>query len=361
MGLVTAFLGCQSNTEIEESNQSVDGYQLDIDAEAMMEPTFIQASLFMPNGIEIKLETRDFLPIWQNSFEGLKPGDKYDPEHIYTVVLWDELQNAYVLQLTDNGVKIGQNFYYAPQANQLYDWLYQLAGMHLFQSVDIERMILGAKDFVAADRQMPKALNNEIEALFKEAYLVSHAQEGYEIYEPLYPQYILQMEALQSVIDVTVITNSLISVSVGQDIWFYRLSHSITDILNKVMPVYKFSFPDMRSLFLAQSLSIRYSEPYESFHFHPVLKDAEVLYRDQLMLMTHHIIRLLMDSEMITSSDDSKETERHYSLVFEMSSGEEVVVDVFDDHFHVFERAYNSEGIAQLIHRYIFENNYESN
>ncbi|MBP1930774.1 hypothetical protein [Ammoniphilus resinae] len=299
-------------------------------------------SVITKEGTEINLDKQEFLEKFhQLPFVEEAKEDQY--AYDYMVLFWSQTDEPAVVSLTKQGVKWENIFYRGDGATKFSDYIEVNVAKEFFKQVNANRITVISKDL----DQTKQFSDQGIEELFSMLQQAQYLKGGPRIPYPLFPYYVLEMDmAGKDIIQVEVLSPTLISVGQGNEKMYYQTVDSLYTPLMTEMPITNYSEHSFNHLFKATALQV-----------HDYTREIAQVYDLKLEEMTelevqstiHQVVRTLKGGERAVSSKPNSPV---YKLVFAVEK-EKILIDVYEDGFiyqgQFYKKSNVINGINQML------------
>jgi|GEM_PF-6757052 len=349
--MIQVLLGGCSTVEVSESSSFVEqereNIQVNIPSEDLFNiHSFKKVLLISPSGKEVNLDPIKFKNFWSTYFSSVTKTSVQSFEQRHTLIIWDEQNQPSVVHVSDNFIKVGQDFYTHSNQDLLTTWIEEELGEHFFQNLHVHRMSLSAKDISSLSRNVQEKHVEDIMRLLVKAALVSGERR---IDAPLFPAYELYLETSDgSSPMIRVLSPTLIQVQDDQYTWFYQLDDSLFKTLTLEIPIPKYSYSPITKLFQANDLLLRIGE--EEIAWDPNQVDTI-----QKIAKIHQVVRLLSEGTEITEAiemlDKQDAAKKEVILEFmEEKKAHAIPVEIVDqDYFIINEKLFLLRNIRKRL------------
>ena|GEM_PF-3140143 len=279
-------------------------------------------SVITKEGTEIHLDKQEFLEKF-HQLPFVEEAKEDQTAYDYMVLFWSQTDEPAVFSLTKQGVKWENTFYQGDGAAKFTDYIEVMVAKEFFKQVNANRIMVMSKDL----DQTKQVSDQSIEPLFSMLQQAQYLKGGPRIPYPLFPYYVLELDmAGKDIIQVEVLSPTLISVGLGNEKMYYQTIDSLYTPLMNEMPIANYSELSFNHLFKADDLQI-----------HDYSGEMAHIYRLKLADMTdleiqstiHQVIRTLKSGERVGSSKIGSPT---YKLLFTVEK-EKTLIDVYPDGF----------------------------
>jgi hypothetical protein len=361
LGLLSSLLGCNDNVGIKERPVSRGEYSMVEETESnttafdLLTIQFSKVSLISQEGMEVVLDPSLFQKQWDDYTETVKEESTVHYDHIYTVVAWDKESQPYVIQVSERGIKVGQNYYIGENMDHFVQWMKRYIGLEYLKSLSMERMTLQAND-IGMKKQIPAEHAFEIYELIQTSTLVKGKAR---IDSPLYPYYQIDVEySGKDFLQLDVLSPTLLSFRDGSDRWYYQLSDSIFSHLTDVISITDFSKKHLKHLFEADEMIARERDKIVKVgkQFNDSLKAESVIHKTTRFLSAGEV---LSRSEKVDQQGNEGKVEASEEQVdplvlqFYFADKSTTQIFVYDDYFWFNEQAFRLRDSKKTIKAYI--------
>lgn len=307
-----------------------------------------KVSVITQDGSEVSIDTESFVAEVQELFAALTQSDQSVSNFDYTVVLWTKQDQPLVMQVGENGVKLGDTYYRGKTIPLLNHIIKNFVGNNYFRDLQVDRIMISARDL-----GQTKQLNGEqVEYITNTLQKAQYIQDQPRLKDPLFPYYVLELDiGGKQIVEVDVISPTLMSVKLGKEGSYYQLQDSIFGPLKEEIPLIDFSQRNIKYLFKASQMKITDQSNQ--------LPKSEMIIGEngtdplEVKSITHYFARLLSSGSL----EDMDFSGQSPSIVLQfMTDGRNVPVEVFADGFIFMENTYSRAGILEDIVGRIMEN-----
>ncbi len=257
----------------------------------------------------------------------------------YTLILYRKVEAPLVLEVGEQAVQFGDKTYRGDGTERFYRWIRQLTGKALLQST-VRSGELSAKD-VARSLSLPEQEAVSLwQILQTSEYLDALEEKQY----PLYPHYRVKMDTGSGVVEVTVLTPTIVSIPFGKETHFYRTHSSLFSTITEWLPPHEAGTDPFEALFRASDIRIDPVTDRSIPQIQRKMTDSTV---DQAI--SHQCIRLLK-SGILQRKQTRLPRQEQYRISFGIGNSEKVV-RMYEDHFVLDGNVYSHTGI----HRHILQ------
>ncbi|MBO8171033.1 MAG: hypothetical protein H0Z33_03970 [Bacillaceae bacterium] len=300
------------------------------------------------DGSEINVELDPFITDIQDLLPTLQKSDKTLSTFDYTVVFWNQQDDPVVMQVGENGVKLGDTYYTGSTVTLLMDLVENYAGNHFFDNLQIDRIMISARDL----GQTKQFSGEDVRVITQSLQNARFIQEPPRIQDPLYPYYVLELDVGgKQIIEVELISPTLLSVDLGEKRSYYQLKESLYGPLKKQIPLMDYSPGHIKYLF--KSSEIKLIDMAEMLPKAEILVGGEGTDPLEVRSITHFFVRLLSTGEPA----DINLNKNSPSMMLQFKINDTIIpVAVYPDGFIYKNQAYEREGIQQAIVDRVMEN-----
>lgn len=326
--LCTFFFGCSKQEvprvlPVGQEAESITQEKVK-DPSAKVDIKFSKVSLISQEGIDVELEADRFQAKWSEYTPFLVESSPIEMADSYTIVGWDKQNQPHVIQVSNEGIKVGQDYYQVKKTEDLMAWIREHIGLKYLNHVEMERIMVEARD-LEIKKELPNALAEDVFQLIKGSSLVRGTPR---LVEALYPAYILDIEHKKDhFLQLTVLSPTLISIQDGQDRWYYQLNHSIFSLLKEVIPITYYSKEHIKHLFQAEDLKVL--KEGERYSFSDSAQEALTL--DTFI---HHYVRQFAKGRKTAAALEQEPLPYRVQFIFADSSVKELLVG---EHVYYYE------------------------
>lgn len=322
-GLLLA--GCSEGVKDAESDMKK---QLDADLRAVEKVTVLST-----DGQEVPLALDEFLKELPEQGKDLQvsPQPLKRDEIRYTLVLYRQKLAPLVVEVGKQASQYGENTYRGPGADRFYQWIHRKAGKGLLPTA-VQTAVVTAEDLgqtVTLGTTQAKFLQGVLAAA------TPLSDEKIDQY-PLYPNYLLRIDAGDRSLHVSMLTPTLVSIPFGRETHYYSIQGSLFSQLTQWLPPRRTEGDALDRLFQASKIRI---EPSGDVSVASVEQSATDTTVEQGK--AHQCVRLLKGGVAIAGQPKSPGNER-YRLIFSVEQGD-VTVHVYDRHIRVNDTWYVHE------------------
>ncbi|MEJ8546504.1 hypothetical protein [Brevibacillus borstelensis] len=312
-GLLLA--GCAEN-----SNGQPDDMKKQIDNEL---GSVEKVTVLSTDGVEVPLELQTFLKELPQQGGDLQKSDQLlaRDEIRYTLVLYRAKQAPLVVEVGEQASQYGENTYRGQGAVKLYQWIYRQAGMGLISGT-YRNAVLSAVDL-----NQTLSLDNGQTEVVQQTFLAAEplAEKEKQQY-PLHPYYQLRIDTGERMLDVTLLTPTMIAIPFGRETQYYRIQGSLFSKLTQWMPPRKTTDDSFQQLYQATTIRLVATgdEKVAAMEQKPTETTVE-------QGMAHQCIRLLKNSVPLAKAPQNAGQER-YQLTFIVGE-KNLTIHFFNDYF----------------------------
>ncbi len=304
-------------------------------------------TIITEDGSEINLEKEplltEMLGIMDTLTTSATPSTSFD----YTIVLWTVHDEPVVMQIGKDVLKVGDTYYEGNTMVLLNDLVKKYAGNLYLKELNIDRVMISARDLGKTKQLSGESFLNMIEILRNAQYL----EKPPRLRDPLFPYYVLELDiGGKQIVEVDVLSPTLLSVAYGEEHSYYQLNDSIFGSLKEQISLIDYTPHHVKYLFKTNELRI--VDLGDSLPVGEIVLAGEDTDPLEMKALTHSFVRML--SEGKRNSGVSLEEKPSLMLLFQVND-EKLQVPVFRNGFIYRQQLYEREGIFDDILNHIKE------
>ncbi len=328
---IAALIGCTSTIEVAQSDPLPQGLnQENKEASELRglsewgEKKYKKVLLISQTGKEINVNPEEFEHYWKTFYPFLLEEPTFEFAQQYTIITWDEGNQAYVTQVAEEGIKVGQLFYSHPDMSAFLHWIDTQIGEQYLKNLTTSRILVSANDLSISQRQTSQGMIPQILTILDASTLINGEAR---IRYPLFPSYQIELE-LDHEINRTiyVLSPTMIAIRDGDSVWNYQLNDSIFKVLKQVVPIPSASPSKINDLFTASEVRIfEKNRKVLQLHATDGIQENAII---------HEIVRILTQGNSVTTEQEFQkdEEEDNVMLEFYFADHTSVIIEVIDQH-----------------------------
>lgn len=306
-------------------------------------------TIITEDGSEINLDKEPFLTEMLGIMDTLTTTETHSTSFDYTIVLWTIHDEPVVMQVGKDVLKIGDTYYEGNTMVLLNDLVKKYAGNFYFQELNIDRIMISARDLGKTKQLSGESLQNMIETLRNARYL----EEPPRLRDPLFPYYVLELDiGGKQIVEVDVLSPTLLSVAYGEERSYYQLEDSLFGSLKEQISLVDYSPHHVKYLYKTNELKLIDQGDY--LPMGEIVLGGEDTDPLEMKALTHAFVRMLSQGEK--DSNVSLEEQPSLMLLFQVND-ERLQVPVYRNGFIYRQQPYAREGIFNDILNHIKEKN----
>ncbi|MCF6093853.1 hypothetical protein L1765_07640 [Microaerobacter geothermalis] len=324
-----------SGENSDQENQSLDLLLNNID----------RVSVITKDGTEVPIEDQGFIKELSFSLKDLTPSSIEPTSFIYTVILWLSSDEPVVLQIGENGILMGEQFYQGKSVIYLQDYIHKWVGLNLVKSLPLDQMFLYSRDMNLSAPLVKSDMERIREVIQDAQYL----EEKPAVKNPLYPYYVLELDiGGKEIIEVEVLNETLISVPTSNGYYYYQLTESISPVLKKALPSTEYQSDHIKSLFLSKGVRIKNLSGKTNGA--AVELSSETMDPVYAQSIAHSLVRLLEQGTPAKLTENNKK-----ALITFLLEDREVSVAIYDNFFIFNNQVFGTANIFEKIVKVVSE------
>lgn len=276
--------------------------QLGIDLEAIA-----SISVFTADGQEVPLDHAIFMERISRQHGEFHASDQpMKPEEVrFTLVAYRQNGSPLVMEVGAQASRFGETTFRGVGAEEFYRQIRELTGKSLLRrnlhAVEAKAMDLARSVTLQASQVM--ALEQWLRTAEYHPDQESHPY-------PLYPDYRLELDYGDRVVEATVMTPSLLAVNIGDERLYFHVSGELFSRLTEWLPLYAAHPTELDVLFKTTEMHLIPGKAKN------VKERRWKMEQSEAQAVLHHLVRILRTGEVTTDNKNVLAAEPQYTLIF---------------------------------------------
>lgn len=298
-----------------------------------------QVSVITTDGQEIVLESakvKQALP--QTTKEIYRSTDRLRESDVrYTLLAYRENQAPLVIEVGEWACQFEDTTYRGLDTQSFYQSIAELTGQALFTGTNLQSIQLSALD--KEDKvNLTQEQTQQLWQIIKQAkYQVKPEMIPY----PLFPHYQLQLDFGDRIREMSLLTPSLVTIQVGEDVLYYRVSSSLFSLLTNYITPQPDEQNPIDPLFKASGIFLSTPDQQDQMK-NPTLKDP-ILWES----LAHQFVRILKQGVPAKQAIPTEEKAKFKVTLLIGETRKEI--DVFSNHFRMDGKMFEQPGIVSKL------------
>ncbi|MGC5324137.1 hypothetical protein [Brevibacillus sp. SYSU BS000544] len=254
----------------------------------------------------------------------------------YTLLAYHESHAPLVIEVGESACQFEDVTYRGKDASLFYQKIAELTGQALIKAPNVQSIDVEAVDKNGTVR-LTSEQSSEIWQMIRQAIVQKKPKSTPY---PLFPHYRLRIDFGERIREITVLTPSLVSIQVGKDTQYMRVSGSLFSLLTKYIPPQPEESKEFDQLFKAEKiimLAAGQKEPQLQEGIDPILLEG----------VAHQFVRILQNGTRSTDSSLQNEKVRYKIILLIGNTRKECVV--YESGFYIEGKGFkHSQIIRQL-------------
>ena len=253
-----------------------------------------KVSVITTDGQEIVLDSKsvkEMLP--QTTQEIYRSTDRLRESDVrYTLLAYRDNQAPLVIEVGESACQFEDTTYRGYDTHTFYQRIAELTGQALFTGSNLQSIQLSAMDKEDIVSLNPQQTQQFWQMIQQAKYQVKPDIIPY----PLFPQYKLHLDFGERVREMSMLTPSLVTIQVGGDVLYYRVSSALFSELTKYIPPQPSEHDPIDQLFKAHGIFL---DPADSKQ-----KKMDTTFKDPILWesLAHQFIRIVKQGSLVNQT-----------------------------------------------------------